>query len=146
MIAVTECALDDATIVVADRPPPSPSPPPPVEISSPPPPPLAPRAVRRLTMDKQQAADCQPSRSPSLKRAASPSASHVGDQVDESAIARSSQYTMEENMRQIGSLPGHEEKVSDWLRNVKSGYTPDDSSPYPTPPAAPRKPQGSICF
>ena len=48
---------------------------------------------------------------------------------------------MEENMRQIGSLPWHEEKVSDWLCNVQSGYTPDDLSPYPTPPAAPRKDQ-----
>ena len=137
---MTERALDDATIVVADCPPPSPSPPPPVKISSPPPPPLAPRAVRRLTMDKQQAANCQPSRSPSLERAASPSASHVGDQVDASAIARSSLYTTEENMR-IGPLPGHEVKIRDWLRNVKSGYTPDDLSPYPTPPAAPRKDQ-----
>ena len=47
---------------------------------------------------------------------------------------------MEEYERQNGPPPGHE-KVGGWLRSVGAACESDGPSPYPTPPAAPRKDQ-----
>ena len=131
-----ECALDNA--IVADCPPPStPGPPllaPSVETLESPLP--APRAVRRLSMGDQQAADSTPGRSPSPPRPASPAA----EEPPASPEVYCSQYRMEEYERQNGPLPGRD-KVGGWLRDVRAAYESDGPSFYPSPPAAPHKDQ-----
>ena len=122
--------------------------------SSPPPPPPAPRAVRRLTMENQEA-DSQSRRSlspaaavespppPSPERAASPSVGESPQPPDQdstaSPIAYCSQYRLMEHAQQNGPPPVSA-AVGGWLRDA---FGPSSQPParYPTPPAAPRKDQ-----
>ena len=90
--------------------------------------PPRPRAVRRLTMDNQQA-DSPPERSPSSEPAANP----VVEEAPASPIVHCSQYRMEEYQRQNGPLPGHE-KVG-WHCEVQAAYESDGPLSYPTPPS-----------
>ena len=108
----------------------TPSPSPPL-----PPPILPPRAVRRLTMDKNQA-DSPPPRSPSPERAASPVPLNLDrrcevEKAPASPIVHCSQYRTEEYRLDVAS----------GIVQPEAAYESDGPSSYPLAPTAPRKDQ-----
>ena len=84
------------------------------------------RAVRRLTIEDQQAADTLPRRS-SPDRDSSP----VVEESPASPIVHCSQYRLEEYEKENGPLTGHDcqEKVGGWLRDVQAAYSSDGLLP-----------------
>ena len=117
------------------------------------PPPPAPRAVRRLTMEKQQEANCtsrsmsptaavESPRPPSPECAASSSVGESPlppDLSPESPVVYCSQYRVVQHAQQNGPPPVA--VAVGWLCDASDGPSSPPPARYPTPPAAPRKDQ-----